>query len=333
MKTIRIKYVDVWQGFDPETYYITQIIKKHFDVVFSEEPDYVLYSCFGHEHLKYTDCIKICFLGENLCPDFNLCDYAIALEDISFSDRYIWHNMNIDLLTSPPLYARQNRQPEDEKRPYFCSYVYSNEHADPFREHLFYAIDQYKPVLCGGKLHHNINIPHKNGNDFRLDRISFEKKFKFSIACENSSHPGYCTEKIFISLLSGTIPIYWGDPLVKKIYNDKAFINVLDYPNLDSVVDIVREIDQNDNLYRDMIQQPVFSDSWDPYSYLQKFESFLCHIFEQPKKDAYRRNCTLRGASYQKNVRDWYNAWVSKESQQNFLGNFFQNILHFGCFM
>lgn len=328
MKTIKIKYVDVWQGFDQETYYITQILKKHFHVIFSDEPDYILYSCFGYEHLKYNDCVKICFLGENLCPDFNLCDYAIALEDISFGDRYIWHNINIDLLASPQLYSRQNRQPENEVRPYFCSYVYSNEQANSFREDLFHAINQYKPILCGGKLHHNINIPHIDGNDFRLDRISFEGNFKFSIACENSSHPGYCTEKIFISLLAGTIPIYWGDPLVKKIYNSKAFINVLDYPNLDAVIDIIKEIDQNDKLYKDMIQQPVFSSSWNPYSYLQKFESFLCHIFEQPKENAYRRNSILQGASYQKTMLDWYDTWIKKQPQRNYWKHLLKDLLH-----
>ena len=315
MKTIKIKYVDVWQGFDQETYYITQILKKHFYVVFSDEPDYILYSCFGYEHLKYNDCVKICFLGENLCPDFNLCDYAIAFEELSFGDRYIWRPASIDLFAAPELYNRSMRIVQNEARTSFCSYVYSNGSADLFREKLFEGIKQYKPILCGGKLHHNIDIPHIEGNDFRTDRIAFEKQFKFSIACENSSHPGYCTEKILISFIAGTIPIYWGDPSIKKIYNEKAFINVLDYPSLEDLVDTIRKIDTDDALYEDMLHQPVFAPGWDPHKYMEQFETFLFHIFEQPKKDAYRRNLTFWGEKYSSLMDEWHDSWQNKQAR------------------
>ena len=315
MKTIKIKYVDVFPGFDQETYYITQILKKHFYVVFSDQPDYILYSCFGYEHLKYNNCVKICFLGENLCPDFNLCDYAIAEEKLEFGDRYFRRTNSIELASYPSLYNRADRKHiKNENRDLFCSFAYSNSDADPFREKLFQAINQYKPVLCGGKLHHNFEISHIEGNDFRTDRINHEKQFKFSIACENSSHPGYCTEKILISFIAGTIPIYWGDPCVKELYNEKAFINVSDYSNLDDVVDVIKKIDTTPELYNEMICQPVFVDNWDYNEFEKRFKSFLYHIFEQPKDQAYRRNQVLWGAKYERDLNDWYSAWKEKQS-------------------
>ena len=37
-----------------------------------------------------------------------------------------------------------------------------------------------------------------------------------TIAFENSSFPGYTTEKIFEPMLEGSIPIYWGNPRVDE---------------------------------------------------------------------------------------------------------------------
>lgn len=326
MKTIKIKYVDVFPGFDQETYYLTKCLRKQFNVAFSEDPDYILYSCFGHEHLKYTDCIKICFLGENIAPDFNLCDYAIAQEKLTFGDRYFWRPTSIDLAAFPELYNRVHRTGLNENRNEFCSFVYSNGDADPFREQLFQAINQYKPILCGGKLHHNFDLPHIEGNDFRTDRISYEKQFKFSIACENSSHPGYCTEKILISFIAGTIPIYWGDPCIKELYNAKAFINVADYPSLDAVVDAIKKVDTTPELYEEMIRQPVFVNGWNYEAYEKSFDGFLNHIFSQPKGKAYRRNRVLWGDRYDQTLNEWYSAWKEKQTRSNW--KFWKKVLH-----
>jgi len=39
------------------------------------------------------------------------------------------------------------------------------------------------------------------------------------------------TEKIVEAFAANCIPIYWGDPSISKVFNSKAFINVLDIPN------------------------------------------------------------------------------------------------------
>lgn len=324
MKTIKIKYVDFYCGFKPDTYPLTTILREHFNVLFSDEPDYIIYSCFGHEHLKYTNCIKICCLGENVAPDFNLCDYAIAEERLDFGDRYFWYPTGLDLIIHPELYNRDSRSAADEKRTQFCSFVYSNGGADPFREQLFQAINHYRPVACGGKLHHNVDIPQVKPNNYQADRINFEKQFKFSIACENSSHPGYSTEKILISFISGTIPIYWGDPFIKEMYNEKAFINVSDFSSLDEVIREIDAIDSDPARYEEMIRQPVFAKNWDYTTYRKNYVNFLCNIFEQPKEQAYRRNRVFWGERYDHTMNEWYNAW--KEKQKLLKMNFWQRL-------
>lgn len=45
-----------------------------------------------------------------------------------------------------------------------------------------------------------------------------------SIAIENTSQPGYRTEKLADSLIAWTVPIYYGDPVVRSLYPKGSFI-------------------------------------------------------------------------------------------------------------
>lgn len=304
-KKIRIKFIGFYKEFDMESFFIYQILKKHFDVELCDDPDYVVYSCFdlleatGEEHLQYNDCVKIYYTGENLVPDFNLCDYAIGFEYMEYGDRYLRYPCGYPKdANHPGLLHHELRKPEEEHRPGFCSFVYSNMVTDPMREKLYQAINHYKPVDGAGKVHHTVDIPHAAGGSWAQERIDFEKNYKFSIACENSAHPGYTTEKILLAFSAGAIPIYWGDPLIKRVFNEKAFICVYDYDTLDDLVRRVKEIDTDPDLYREMATQPVFVPGNEPQKMDAAAEEFLVHIFAQPKEQAYRRNRVVWGNNY-----------------------------------
>lgn len=62
------------------------------------------------------------------------------------------------------------------------------------------------------------------------------------------------------ALITDTIPIYWGNPNASQDFNPKAFINCHDFKSFDEVVDLVMEIDQNDNLYKEYLSQPYLVD-------------------------------------------------------------------------
>jgi hypothetical protein len=63
-------------------------LKEFYDVELSSNPDYCFFSIYGFEHLKYINCVKISFIGENIVPDFNFCDYALGFQYLEFDDRY-----------------------------------------------------------------------------------------------------------------------------------------------------------------------------------------------------------------------------------------------------
>ena len=95
------------------------------------------------------------------------------------------------------------------------------------------------------------------------------------------------------------IPIYWGDPAVGKVFNKKSFVNVLDYHSIADVVEKVKEIDQNEALYFDMLHEPALGDF--QYSKAQQTEilrNFLSNIFTSSLKESMRRNRDCRGKMY-----------------------------------
>lgn len=285
MKTVRIKFVDFWANFDVKNNEILSILKKYYQVEFSDTPDYLFYSCFGDEYLRYS-CIRIYFTGECLVPDFNECDYAIGFDRLTFGDRYARIPL-FSIFNSRNKYLQlKNRQPitlKDIEDRDFCSFVVSNGAAKEDRVGFFEQLGQYKFVASGGKYRNNVGGAVK-------DKNTFLQKYKFNIAFENCSHDGYCTEKILDAFVARVVPIYYGDPRIAEDFNSKAFVNAHEFPSMDAVVEHVKMLDNNPELYLQMLNEPVVQ----PNAGVADLEDFLLHIFEQPLHQAWRRSRSQR---------------------------------------
>lgn len=97
--------------------------------------------------------------------------------------------------------------------------------------------------------------------------------------------------------------ISWSDPEIGNYFNAKAFINCHDYPSLDAAVARVIEIDQDDHLYRKMLNEPWFQNEAEPAILSNSsIKSFLNNIFDQPHEEAYRRNRSRWGMKYEKSL-------------------------------
>ncbi len=312
MKKIRIKICD--HDTTEETSYgntLLALLKKHYEVEHSENPDYVFYNESTFEYLKY-DCIRIFFTGENITPNFNLCDYAFGFDYLEFGDRYYRLPFYLVTLFHRPGELNQSRgldfaeqllitRDDLAKKTDFCSFVYSNYLGDGMREKMFHLLSEYKQVNAGGKYLNNVGgrVPNK---------LEFEMKHKFSIAFENSSRSGYTTEKLPTALLAKTIPIYWGNPDIEKEFNPERFINCHAYPTLEAAVEKIKEIDKSDELYLKMINAPVAAPlafgHYDFKAVQDGFEKFICHIIDQPLENAGRRNINpVRAKELEENER------------------------------
>ncbi len=284
-KTIKIKFCGFYSKFNYSDNMFTKTLQKKYNIEISDKPDFLFYSCFSAEHLSYKDCVKIFFTGENIIPNFNECDYASGFDYIDFHDRYF---RRIYKFPSPSINDRTQCTDNLLNRR-FCNFIYSNATSGEgaiLRQEFCKKLMVYKHVDCPGKVLNNMtaeDLEPRNG-DWIKSKIEFLKKYKFTIAFENSSSNGYTTEKLFQPLESFSIPIYWGNPLVTRDFNPKAFINCNDYDNdFDAVIERVKELDNDPDKYLAMLRENPMQPDFD-FDQQKKYEKWLISIIEKGNK-------------------------------------------------
>lgn len=293
MKTVKIKFVGFWDGFDPELNIIYQILKKHYDVRIVDDPDYIICSMFGtpYEYCKYPQ-VRIMYSGENYVPDFNLVDYALCPYPIHFFDRCCYRPVLIgNFGQAMALQTKDRNYPASilNEKPYFANFIAGHESEYNIRGDFFKKLCKYKRVESPG-IYLN-NMPNSETVSF-LDQSKndFQRKCKFTLCFESTNHTGFITEKITDAFFGDTIPVYYGSSTVSDIFNPDAFINCNDYPSFDAAIEKIIELDQDDDKYLEMLRQPVFLDPEFAEKTLDDIEKFIINIFEQPIEKAYRRS-------------------------------------------
>ena len=295
----KIKFVDFWPGFNPEDFFIFKILSNKYELEISDKPDFVFCSVFGHDHLKYNDCVKIFWTGENQSPDFNFYDYAIGFDYIDFGERYIRVPLYMAYTNIWNIISRRKPIENLKDKTDFCSFIVSNRDCAPERIAIFNKLSLYRKVSSGGRYLNNIGGPVDN-------KIEFQRKHKFAIAFENTSYPGYVTEKILEAFASQTIPIYWGDPTITEVFNEAAFINCNAFKSLDDVVNYVIDIDNDDNKFIKMVNANIFKDESYVSTHFENLQAFLYRIFDSSPDDAkkFSRQFWCRRYSDQAILRD-----------------------------
>ena len=128
-KTIKIKFVDFYPNFIPNKSSLWACLWERYEVVLSDEPQWLVFSVFGNEHLKYNNCVKIFYTGENQTPDFNLCDYALGFDYMGFGDRYMRFPLWMLYTKDIGFMLHKHEHPLIEQKTDFCSFVVSNPHS------------------------------------------------------------------------------------------------------------------------------------------------------------------------------------------------------------
>lgn len=274
MKTIKLNFSDFWPGFDKFDNSFTHLLSKYYKIEISEEPDYLIYSVYSNDHKKekWKGVVKILYTGENTLPDLLECDYALSFSYIKSQRSYrlplyyfycaadkftkLEQNIYPKFYCIPHIITQRQRNATTKtlkEKTGFCSFVVSNPNCKE-RNNFFYKLSEYKKVSSGGRFLNNTGGPV-------IDKIAFLSSHKFNIAFENSSSPGYTTEKLLEAYLAGTVPIYWGNKLIEKDFNKNAFICVHDFKNINAVIDRVIELDNDDEQMIQMLNQPLFTNN------------------------------------------------------------------------
>jgi hypothetical protein len=73
--------------------------------------------------------------------------------------------------------------------------------------------------------------------------------YKFSICIENTNEKNYISEKFYDCILTNTIPIYFGCKNIKEIWPENGYINIEDIKDIKSVINQLKLINDNIDLY------------------------------------------------------------------------------------
>jgi len=255
MTRIRLDFCDFCPNFSKARNFFTDLLGTRYDVEICEQPDFLIYSSFGYHHRLYT-CPRIFYTGEQDAPDFRECDYAFTshyLEDPRHMrlPLYVLHVL-------PELLVKKQDEPERllAQKNKFCAFVVSNSHRKTQKRiDFFHRLSWYKKVDSGGRHFNNIGGPIPASVE---GKIAFLQPYKFNIAFENTSIPGYTTEKIVDSMRARCIPIYWGSPQIHTEFNSKSFLNYSDFPKEEALFERILQIDRDDSLYLEYLRQPFF---------------------------------------------------------------------------
>lgn len=271
MKTIKVKFVDFFQKFNEKENWIFKFLSRHYDVQISPNPDVIFFSVWGKENLNFN-CVKVFLTGENVRPNFKLTDFAIGFDFLD-KDNFLrlplyvnWRSLDHKKLLLPEFQNIIDTNPKSK----FCCFLISNSDSKE-RIKFFHKLNNYKKIDSGGRVLNNIGYQVTN----KLDFIS---PYKFMIAYENSSFPGYVTEKIYECFFANVIPIYWGSDRIGEDFNEKR---ILCRHNFSSDAELIEEIIRLDNdpmAYFNFINQPVFNENV-PTLYFD--ESRLIKFFNQ----------------------------------------------------
>jgi alpha(1,3/1,4) fucosyltransferase len=276
---IKLKFVDHYQNFVPETDRIYTFLQRYFPVELSDQhPDFIIYSSWGTEHLNYN-CPKIFYTGENHRPNFFLCDYALGF-DLLERENYLrvplysilWY-YDFTKLLFPAFNELIVANPKSK----FCCFISSNLAAKT-RNDFFLKLSDYIQVDAGGKVFNNVGglVPNK---------IDFMRPYKFCLAYENSSYPGYVTEKLMDCFIANCIPIYWGSPTLHQDFNPARILNRLDFPSDEAFIARIKFLNENETAYQEFIHQPIFSNNeFTEYFDEDRLRRFFTKIFEGPKE-------------------------------------------------
>lgn len=228
-RTVTLNIARFWAGATVGEIVDTLLpdLKPYYDFVVADAPQVLLYGPYlgvlppG----RYTRVFIGC---ENLWPLMDECDWAFGVHH----EECIGH----------PRYMRFARWGDDTQlvqpqrdwdavlngKTRFCAFIFAQ--PIPYREAFFRALSRYKRVDAPGRS--MTNMPSIDPIPGRVDwdaKRAFLRQFKFVVAFENASAPGYNTEKLTHAIEADSLPIYWGDPEVDRSFNTARFINAHDF--------------------------------------------------------------------------------------------------------
>ncbi len=255
MLKVKLDFCDFMPAYVKTDNWFYHLLRERFEVQICDNADFLIFCDLGQHVHRVHNCVKIHYCVEDFLPDFRICDYAFTCHQMDDA-----RNMRL------PCYALRSARHlvkddgEAEKilatKTKFCAFLasYANKKTR-LRNDFFHKLCKYKKVDSAGGALNNVGYRVPPGPEAKLD---FLRPYKFNLAFENRSLPGYTTEKIVDAMQARAMPIYWGNPEVKLEFNSRSFLNYFDFPDEEALLAKIIELDQDDAKYMEFLRQPYF---------------------------------------------------------------------------
>jgi hypothetical protein len=244
-----------------------EVLSELYKIEYSDDNyDVVLDGVDSKKPLPDSKAIKIFYSWEPVTPDISKYDLAIGFDYIKSPNYmrlplyYVFYRNQVDMS-----FDRGKCEPQNKKN--FASFLITNYgYSDSLkgckaRNRLFHKLSLYKNVVSGGKALNNTGkiVPFN-------ETFAWIADSKFMISYENTDHDGYMTEKPFQAYIGGAIPIWWGDKKALEGINPKSIIYASDFETEESLVEYIKEIDSDDELYCKIWNEKIINDPSKNYS-------------------------------------------------------------------
>jgi hypothetical protein len=270
---LKVGFYDFWPNHQPANNYFYHVLSSRFRVEIDDaHPDAAIFSVFGDRHRSIPCRRKYHMTGETRQAPDDAYDYSFTFGATSrrnyrlplwvlYIDWFgVAHPNDCNPSYLVPLAALAHRPPPTP-RPRFCNFVFNRDSGA--RGAFLDALAARREVDSLGALRNNQAGGRPLGGDERT-KIDAQRDYRFTIAFENTIHPGYVTEKLVHPLAAQSVPIYWGCPEVAADFNPAAFLDARDYPSLDALADEVMAVDADPARWQRIAAAPVFSEGGVP---------------------------------------------------------------------
>ncbi|KZV41167.1 alpha1 family protein [Dorcoceras hygrometricum] len=95
---------------------------------------------------------------------------------------------------------------------------------------------------------------HRN-RDGKVDKVETLRRYKFSLAFENSNEEDYVTEKFFQSLVAGSVPVVIGAPNIQDFApSPGSLLHIKDAKEIDSIAQSMKHLGENPSAYNETLR-------------------------------------------------------------------------------
>jgi len=143
------------------------------------------------------------------------------------------------------------------KRPHLAVHISSNCQSN--RQKFVAELQNHMDVQIHGKCatqNYTLSVPTSHKHP---PMVKFLSNYKFYIAVENTSTKSYISEKLFLALGSGAIPVYLGASEASSSFpkldgRTKWFIDARDFPTVKALADYLLDLASNETKFNEYLQ-------------------------------------------------------------------------------